>query len=497
MTHLTPDILVAALSTRQDIAVTDGAQALTGPQLLRRAGTWTDALTAVSAQRVAWRMENGIDWIALDLATLLTGRVAIPIPDFFSPTQVHYVLAASGADTWIGSAADALPDGFETRLKVADVPVATTRVAAPPAVHAGTAKITFTSGTTGDPKGVCLSAATMLRTADALRRELGGLGVQRHLCALPLSLLLENVAGVYANILNGSTLVTPTNGALGLTGSSGVDIARFVRAQQDANPHSLILVPQLLLALIAARSFGIALPESYRFVAVGGGRVAPSLLDQAVRAGLPVYEGYGLSECGSVVTLNTPGGRRAGTVGRPLPHVRLEQVDGELTVAGSAMLGYLGGPAAGTVIHTGDLGDIDAAGFVSIQGRRRNCFITAFGRNVSPEWVESELTAEPDIAMAAVFGEALASNVAVLVTRHDDAAAIAAAVSRVNARLPDYARIGAWHATDATSFRARHCVTANGRIRRDTVAAVYAEELAALMPPDTLVSSAAETRHVS
>ncbi|HPR08932.1 MAG TPA: hypothetical protein PLI17_20095, partial [Denitromonas sp.] len=53
----------------------------------------------------------------------------------------------------------------------------------------------------------------------------------------------------------------------------------------------------------------------------------------------------------------------------------------------------------------------------------RNCFITAFGRNVSPEWVESELTAEPDIAMAAVFGEALASNVAVLVTRHDDAAA--------------------------------------------------------------------------
>src|SRR5690606_9614619 len=93
--------------------------------------------------------------------------------------------------------------------------------------------------------------------------------------------------------------------------------------------------------------------------------------------------------------------------------------------------------------RTGDLGYRDDEGYVHITGRRKNVFITAFGRNVSPEWVESELLAHPAIAQAVVWGEAQADNVAVLVPRRADIddARLARALADINAGLPDYARV--------------------------------------------------------
>lgn len=77
-------------------------------------------------------------------------------------------------------------------------------------------------------------------------------------------------------------------------------------------------------------------------------------------------------------------------------------VDGEIQVDGARALGYLGAePLPDGPIRTGDLGHVDADGFVHVTGRRKNVFITAFGRNVSPEWVESELLSHPDLAQAA------------------------------------------------------------------------------------------------
>ena len=139
------------------------------------------------------------------------------------------------------------------------------------------------------------------------------------------------------------------------------------------------------------------------------------------------------------------------------------------------MLGYVGGDdASNRSWATGDLGSLDADGFLTIHGRKKNCFITSFGRNVQPEWVESELLAEVNVAQACVFGEASPINVAVLVPRFD-AGSLAAAVGAANLRLPDYARVSRWIVADAEQFSG--CLTANGRVRRREVERIYGPQL--------------------
>jgi acyl-CoA synthetase (AMP-forming)/AMP-acid ligase II len=229
----------------------------------------------------------------------------------------------------------------------------------------------------------------------------------------------------------------------------------------------------MLKALTIAASRGMPLPDSLRFVAVGGARVSPELLDEARTAGIPVYEGYGLSECSSVVTLNRPGDDRPGSVGKPLSHARLRiAADGEIQVSGATLLGYAGqAPQADSWYATGDLGFLDDEGFLHLTGRRKNAFITAYGRNVNPEWPESELSRFPEISQAVVFGEARENNVAII----EPAAAeipdttIEARVTAANELLPDYARIHDWLRSDAAFSSANGLLTATGKPRRDAV----------------------------
>ncbi len=293
---------------------------------------------------------------------------------------------------------------------------------------------------------------------------------------LPLATLLENVAGVYAPLLAGARIELREMRQIGLQGASGLDLERFLRVLGATQPHSIILLPQLLLALVSAGERGLPLPQSLRFVAVGGGRVTPQLLRRAQALGLPVFEGYGLSECASVVCLNTPRARRIGTVGRPLPHVEVRVAgDGEILVRGPRMLGYVGEPALRDPwLATGDLGSVED-GFVTLRGRKKHMFVTAYGRNVNPEWVEAELVQQAPIAQAWVHGEARAENVAVLVPRGGACghAEIDAAVGEVNARLPDYARVHRW-VTAGEPFTADNgLATANGRLRRAALLARY------------------------
>ncbi|MBU2012897.1 MAG: AMP-binding protein, partial [Gammaproteobacteria bacterium] len=215
-----------------------------------------------------------------------------------------------------------------------------------------------------------------------------------------------------------------------------------------------------------------------------GGRVAPQLLERAERLGLPVFEGYGLSECASVVCLNTPEARRIGTVGRPLPHFELRLADdGEVLVRSPHMLGYLGEPPlTGEWLATGDLGHFED-GFLILHGRKKHQFVTAYGRNVNPEWVEAELVQQAPIAQAWLHGEALAQNVAVLVPRRAELsdAELQAAVERVNAGLPDYARVHHWLRAAEPFTAGNGLATANGRLRRNALFNHYQSAINALL----------------
>jgi acyl-coenzyme A synthetase/AMP-(fatty) acid ligase len=201
---------------------------------------------------------------------------------------------------------------------------------------AGTACITYTSGTTGQAKGVCLDADTLVSVAGAVLSATASLNPRRHLCLMPLATLLENVAGAYAALLSGAQVALPPLAEIGYTGAAGLDVPTLLACLHRYQPESAILLPQLLLALVSAAEQGQALPASLRFLAVGGGRVGPRLLARAAALGLPVYEGYGLTECASVVCLNRPGASLPGSVGQPLGHARVQVRDGELLVEGPA-----------------------------------------------------------------------------------------------------------------------------------------------------------------
>jgi len=282
--------------------------------------------------------------------------------------------------------------------------------------------------------------------------------------------------------MNGAEIVLPSEQETGLSGAARFDAARLLQCVESCQAESIILVPQLLVALVVALERGAQRPAHLKFVAVGGGRVSPAALARAERVGLPVYEGYGLTECASVVALNTPAARRIGSVGRPLPHAAVTiDGNGEIHVAGAAASGYAGSAEAPRSIATGDLGHFDADGFLHVTGRRKNVFITSFGRNVSPEWVEAELCEEPAIAQAAVFGEARPWNVAVVVPAPGaHAQQVRSAIDAANRRLPDYARVSDWLVAPRPFTPGSGELTANGRNRRAAISTRYRRELDAL-----------------
>jgi long-subunit acyl-CoA synthetase (AMP-forming) len=430
-------------------------------------------------------LDNGPEWVVADLAALRAGVVHVPLPVFFTPAQLGHALAAAGVDTLLARphGAPAHTGAPAQPCRVAQVPLALLPLAATPApLPAGTAKITFTSGTTGTPKGVCLAAGAMAAVAQGLTAATAALAIRRHLCVLPLPVLLENIAGVMAPLFAGASCIVPPLAEVGLSGSSRFDVARFQAAVARHRPHSLIVLPQMLRAWAGhLQQGGQRAPEGLRLVAVGGAAVGARLLAAARAVGIPAFEGYGLSEGASVQTLNLPGADRPGSAGRALPHARLRvAADGELEIAGSLFAGYLGEPAPPDQWWpTGDLGDIDADGFVHVRGRKKHVLITAFGRNVSPEWVETTLAESPAIAHAAVFGEGRIELAAVLWPRHDALpdVALQAAVAEANARLPDYARVGRWVRAAAAFSPESGLSTANGRPQRAAIEALHADAL--------------------
>ncbi|MGQ0801545.1 MAG: AMP-binding protein [Pseudomarimonas sp.] len=442
--------------------------------------------------------ENQIEWVIADLAAWQAGMPLIPLPRFFSPAQLAFVAESSGLRHLL--TCGAISDGLPTQGRVpSPVPaihldhLSAEAPAAPISIPPGTRKITFTSGTTGQPKGVCLSSATLDAVTVALAERIHASEASEnpltdHFCLLPLSTLLENVAGIYVPILLGKTAIVLPGPAIGLLGSSQLDLPLLLKTLHHHQPNSLIVLPQILAGLVAAANHGLPSPRSLRFVAVGGATTSPALLNQAHRLGIPVFEGYGLSECASVVSLNSPRANRVGSVGRALSHLRVRVVDGVIQVAGNAFSGYLGQPTSNpntSWIDTGDIGHIDEQGYLHITGRQKNLLISSFGRNISPEWLEAELLLSPAIAQVMVIGDAQPFCAAVLVPRSSNAdpSELASQVASVNATLPDYARIRRCIVASEPFSLADGSLTDNGRLRRDVIAGRHAAAIAALYSP--------------
>jgi len=390
---------------------------------------------------IALQLDNSIDWVLWDLASQLQDVTLVPLPPFFTPQQIQHTLQTVGAEAVI-TAQGITPTGLT-----------------PQSLPAGTSKVTFTSGTTGTPKGVCLSTKAQWQVAQSLAEVLGPQFTGQHLTSLPLGVLLENVAGVYTNLLLGGTVVLAslTNFGQGYSG---------LHAQLHQHvATSLITVPEQLRLLInQTRSYG-RLPH-LKFIAVGGAKVSPELITQARSLGLPVYEGYGLSEMGSVVSLNTPQDDHPGSVGRLLPHVKAQLFNGEIAFIDPLYNGYVGEPKQ-PVFMSGDLGRITPQGEVSIDGRRKNLLITAWGRNVSPEWVESELLQQSEILQTIVFGDGEAQLSALVVSTRSRAE-VAAALAHTNNRLPTYARLGRFMLVPPFTM-AEGTLTGTGRPKRQEI----------------------------
>lgn len=439
---------------------------------------------------VATLLDNGPAWVIVDMALARAGAVHIPIPVFFTEAQVQHALAASGTDTLIAPSAMASRwAGLPHRALAAGVQMLT-QLSLPGRkvpMPEGTCKITFTSGTTGNPKGVCLSAQGMDQVVQGLVQALAPLDIQKHLCALPLPVLLENIAGVMAPLAHGAQCVVLPLERVGLSGSSSFNPAVFHQTVVQHAPDSLILLPQMLRTwTLWLQATGQRAPASLKMVAVGGAAVGTRLIEDAHAVDIPAYEGYGLSEGSSVQTLNLPGASRPGSAGRALPHTQLRiDEQGQIHIAGSLMAGYLGETApAPSWWATGDIGHLDADGFLHVHGRLRHVLITAYGRNVSPEWVETALRGESVVAQAVVFGEGQPQLSAVIWPLQPSVPdeQIEAAVQAANHSLPDYARIGHWVRAQEPFNTASGMATANGRPQRD---AIFQRHTDALVPAAT------------
>ena len=427
--------------------------------------------------RVALMAENNPQWPTIDFATLAIGAVLVPIYPTLLPEGAAYVARDSGARILFvqgrerlegllalraempavervvligGEAREPDVDGFEAfRALGSDVTVAEfeawTKVATPDDL----ATLIYTSGTTGDPKGVMLTHGNLVSNILTGCQMLGLEGHFVALSFLPLSHSFERMVD-YCYFYRGVTIAyaesvqTVAQNLLEVRPHVFVAVPRvyekvMARVLDNATAHGGVKAKIFHWAVEVGRA---ALPERLRFA--GGGlktKIADRLVFSKVRArlggrfefamsggaplgrdtaeffwgaGIPILEGYGLTETSPVISVNTYKDIKLGTVGKPMPgiEVRIAE-DGEILTRGpNVMKGYFGKPEATREVldadgwfHTGDIGHLDAEGFLVITDRKKELIVNAYGKNIAPAPIENALKSSRVVAQAVVIGD--------------------------------------------------------------------------------------------
>lgn len=409
-------------------------------------GRLAAALVAMDVQpgdRVVLVSPNRYEWIVCDLAIQVARAVHVPVHASLAGPQIAWQIADSGARVVILSGPeqaeklapfsrdwdedlqvltfDPCPEPWEhcRFRRWGDVLATVNPAAAERAIQAGVeeaashdlATILYTSGTTGEPKGVMLTQNNLASNAIASCAAFHQQSSDARLTWLPFSHIFARTCDIYTWIVAGSELALAESPERALescqhyrpTLLNGVPYF-FEKVMRSLHDEGRDDVPGAL-----AEKFGGRLRSG-----ISGGAPLPEHVAQYYQArGVDLVQGYGLTETSPVITTETPAHKRLGTVGRAVLGVDVKIADdGEILTRGPhVMHGYWKNPEATAEavtqgwFHTGDLGTLDADGYLTITGRKKDLIVTSGGKNIAPVYLESLLKADALIAQVVVIGD--------------------------------------------------------------------------------------------
>ena len=424
------------------IEPTEGGEisTLTYSELQRRAQAFAGYLQARQLEKgnciLIWSASRS-DWLVAYLGALLVGVIVVPLDisskeDFLEriATITEAKLLVTTQKQYAGLKHPSLP-----LVDIDALPQASLDTARLPVVESDDlAEIVFTSGTTGQPKGVMISHGNIASNASASVAMVNIKAEDRALSVLPLShmfeltievaLLHSGASIVYARSLVPETLLklfetqhatcmvlVPQALQLFLNG-----IEREVRRRkQERQFEQLLGIASHLPFSWRRRLFGTVHKRfggRFRFFVSGGAYLPPKLAERWENMGFRVMQGYGATECSPVISVTPYNEHVFDSVGKPLPGVSVRVAeDEEILVHGpNVARGYWKNPEATAAAfkdgwyYTGDLGYLDAKGYLYLKGRKKNLIVLANGLNVYPEDIENVLQANPLVKEAVIAG---------------------------------------------------------------------------------------------
>lgn len=437
---------------------------LTWNEIAGAVAQWTAMLVHLGVQRgdrVAQLSENRYEWIIADFAIQMAGGIHVPIHAPLTGPQIAWQVRHSGAKLLLLSG----PQQTEKLTPVAaELPSETKFVAYDPCLHKigdraialladmlaaapiergidaacqtrkinrpeDLATILYTSGTTGEPKGVMLTQRNLATNTLATIEAFGRLDDDLRLNFLPLSHIFARTCDLYCWLAGGTRM------ALAESRDTVIADCQAIKPTiLNGVPHFYDRVHRGLRDKGLAETPGAlrgALGGAIRVCCGGGAALPEHLFDYFHGHGVPLLQGYGLTESSPVISVSSDRAFRRGASGQPVPGVEVRIADdGEILTRGPhVMTGYYDNAAATAEVlkdgwlYTGDLGRLDEDNFLYITGRKKEILVTLGGKNIAPVFLESLLTQDPLFVQALVVGDGRPCLSALIVPNADVLAA--------------------------------------------------------------------------